>query len=150
MSWRGLAKRVMSPSFGNQRCRNHQRHATQRVQACTTVASDQSGSAASMWAGFQTVAPCRRRLDSRNAALQHDVMHRMLEAQAGQPSAVPQRPRRTFVVMAMAQQKARQLLTGLTQRPHSRLTRTRSRVASYAWSGTQTEVVHQPDAVWRG
>jgi hypothetical protein len=73
--------------------------------------------------GFQTVAPCRRRLDSRNAVFQHDVMHRMLEAQAGQPSPVHQRPRRTFVVMALAQQKAGQLLTGLTQRPHCRLAR---------------------------
>ena len=65
--------------------------------------------------GFQTIAPRRRRLDGRDAIFQHDVMRRLLESQSGHPPTVHQRPRRSMVVMAMAQQEARELLTGLTQ-----------------------------------
>jgi hypothetical protein len=65
--------------------------------------------------GFQTIAPGRRRLDGRDAIFQHDVMRRLLESQAGYPPTVHQRPRRSMVVMAMAQQERRQLLTGLTE-----------------------------------
>ena len=77
--------------------------------ACTTVASDQFGSTAEMWAS-RRFAPCRRRLDSYNAVFEHDVMHRVLEPQAGEQSPVHQRPGRSVVVMTMAQQEAGQLL----------------------------------------
>ena len=63
-------------------------------------------------------------LDGSDAILQHDVMYRLLEAQPGQPTPVHQRPRRAAVVMAVTQQKARQLLASLTQRAHRRQTRT--------------------------
>jgi hypothetical protein len=72
--------------------------------------------------GFQTVTPRRRRLDRRNAVFQHDVMRRLLESQSRHPSTVHQRPRRPIVVMAMAQQESRELLTGLAQVANSRQT----------------------------
>jgi hypothetical protein len=72
--------------------------------------------------GFQTIAPSRCRLDRRDAVLQHDVVRRLLKSQAGHPPTVHQRPRRAMVVMAMAQQKGRQLLTGLAQTPDRRQT----------------------------
>jgi hypothetical protein len=59
-----------------------------------------------------------------DAILQHDVMHGLLEAQPGEPAPVHQRPGRAVVVMAVAQQEARQLLASLTQRAHRRQTRT--------------------------
>jgi hypothetical protein len=49
-------------------------------------------------------------------------MHRVLEAQPGQPSPMHECPCRSVVVMAMAQQEAGQLLTRLTQHPYCRLT----------------------------
>ncbi len=71
---------------------------------------------------FQTVASCRRRLDRGDAVLQHDGMRRLLEFQAGHPATVHQRPRRPIVVTAMPQEKARELLTGLTQTADGRKT----------------------------
>jgi len=65
--------------------------------------------------GFQTITPRRRRPDGRDAIFQHDVMRRLLESQSGHPPTVHQRPRRSVVVMTMAQQEAGELLTGLTQ-----------------------------------
>ena len=73
---------------------------------------------------FQPVAPCRRRLDGRDAIFQHNMMHRLLELQTGQPAPVHQRPGRPVVVMAVAQQEAGQLLARLTQGAHRRQTRT--------------------------
>jgi hypothetical protein len=73
--------------------------------------------------GFQTVAPCRRRLDSCNAVFEHDVMHRVLKSQADKPSPVHQRPGRSVVAMTVAQQEAGKLLAGLTKRPHCDQTR---------------------------
>ena len=71
-----------------QRCRCHQRHAARSAcSACTTMASDQSGSAAAMWASRWSRL-CRCRLDRCNAVFEHDVMHRVLEPQAGEPSPV--------------------------------------------------------------
>ena len=49
-------------------------------------------------------------------------MRRLLESQSGHPATVHQRPRRSMVVMAMAQQKGGQLLTGLTQAADRRQT----------------------------
>jgi hypothetical protein len=72
--------------------------------------------------GFQTVAPGGRRLDGRDAIFQHDVMRRLLKSQACHPPTVHQRPRRSMVVMAMAQQKGGYLLTGLTQTADRRQT----------------------------
>jgi hypothetical protein len=72
--------------------------------------------------GLQAIAPRRRRLDGRDAVFQHDVMHRLLEPQSGQPATVHQRPGRPMVVMAMAQQEAGELLTRLTQAAHRRQT----------------------------
>ena len=74
--------------------------------------------------GLQPVAPCRRRLDSRDTIFQHDMMHRLVELQACQPAPVQQRPGRAVVVPAVAQQEAGQLLAGLAQGAHRRLTRT--------------------------
>ncbi len=74
--------------------------------------------------GFQTVAPRRRRLDRRDAIFQHDGMRRLLESQSRQPSTMHQRPRWPMVVMAMAQQESRELLTGLAQVANGRQTRT--------------------------
>ena len=47
---------------------------------------------------------------------------RLLESQTSHPPAVHQRPRRPIVVMAVAQQESRKLLTGLTQTADSRQT----------------------------
>ena len=49
-------------------------------------------------------------------------MRRLLEFQSGQPATAPQRPRRSMVVMAMAQQKGGELLTGLSQTANRRQT----------------------------
>ena len=51
-------------------------------------------------------------------------MHRLLELQSGQPASMDQCPGWPVVVMAVAQQEAAQLLTGLTQAAHRRQTRT--------------------------
>ena len=51
-------------------------------------------------------------------------MHGLIKAQAGEPASVHQRPGRAIVVMAVAQQEARQLLASLTQRAHRRQART--------------------------
>ena len=121
MSWRGLAKRVMSPSSAitvaaatraipRSACRAHHRGERPIRQRRLDM-------------GLQTVASRRRRLDRGDAVFQHDVMRRLLEFQAGHPATVHQRPRRSMVGMAMAQQKARQLLTGLTQTADGRKTR---------------------------
>src|SRR3954464_1475569 len=89
--------------------------------ACTTGASDHSGSAALMYASRRS----RRAVAASTAAiLQHDVMHRLLELQSGQPASMDQCPGWPVVVMAVAQQEAAQLLTGLTQAAHRRQTRT--------------------------
>jgi len=39
---------------------------------------------------------------SRHAVFEHDMMHRVLEPQAGEPSPVHQRPGRSVVVITMA------------------------------------------------
>jgi hypothetical protein len=72
--------------------------------------------------GFQTIAPGGRRLDGRDAIFQHDVVRRVFKSQAGHPPTMHKRPRRSMVVMAMAQQKGRQLLTRLTQTANRRQT----------------------------
>src|SRR5215204_949156 len=99
---------------------------------------------------LQTIAPGRRRLDGRDAILQHDVMHRLLELQSGQPASMDQCPGWPVVVMAVAQQEAAQLLTGLTQAAHRRQTRTQEIADSLM--GTDLEPkqgsVHQPGAAW--
>jgi hypothetical protein len=52
--------------------------------------------------GFQTVAARRRRFDGRDAILQHDIMHRLLELEARQPAPVRQRPGWPMIVTAVA------------------------------------------------
>jgi CRP-like cAMP-binding protein len=59
---------------------------------------------------LQPIAPCRRRLDGRDAIFQHDVMHRLLELETCQPPSMQLRPGRPMVVIAVAQQEAGQLL----------------------------------------
>src|SRR5271163_2044786 len=71
---------------------------------------------------FQTISPRRRRFDCGDAVFQHDVMCRLLESQSGHPATVHQCPRRPMVVMAMTQEKTRELLTGLTQTADRRQT----------------------------
>jgi hypothetical protein len=73
---------------------------------------------------LQPVAPGRGRLDRRHTILQHDMMHRLVELQAGQPAPVQQRPRRAVIVLAVTQQEAGQLLAGLTKTANRRLART--------------------------
>src|SRR6202042_997907 len=53
---------------------------------------------------------------------QHDVMRRLLESQSGHPATVHQCPRRPIVVTAMTQEKARELMPGLTQAADGRKT----------------------------
>ena len=123
MSWRGLVKRVMSPSSAinvaaatsampRSACRapHHRRQRPVRQRRFDMR--------------FQTIAPCRRRLDGSDAIFQHDVMRRLLEPQSGQPATVHQRPGRPVVVMAMTQQETGELLTRLAQGAHRRQTRT--------------------------
>src|ERR1700722_8269182 len=50
-------------------------------------------------------------------------MRRVFELQPGQPATMQQRPGRTVVMMAVAQQEAGQLLASLAQRTHRRQTR---------------------------
>ena len=83
LAWIGEARDVTE--FGNQRCCGHQRHAAQRLQRVHHH-GERPVRQRRCDVGFQTVAPCRRRLDSRNAVFKHDVMHRVLEPQAGEPS----------------------------------------------------------------
>ncbi len=123
MSWRGLAKRRDVTKFGDQCRRCHQSYAAQRLQRshhrCQRPVRQRRFDVC-----FQTVAPCRRRLDRCDAVFQHDMMHGLFELQPGQPAPVHQRPGRAVVVMAVAQQEAGQLLASLTQRAHRRQTRT--------------------------
>ena len=51
-------------------------------------------------------------------------MRGLIKAQAGEPASVHPRPGRAIVVMAVAQQEARQLLARLTKRAHRRQART--------------------------
>ena len=90
--------------------------------------------------GFQTVAPGGRRVDGRDAIFQHDVVRRPLKSQAGHPPTVHQRPRRSMVVMAMAQQETGELLTSLTQTANSRQTRPHEIADRFV--GLLTEFVH--------
>jgi hypothetical protein len=120
LAWIGEARDV--PEFGNQRRCGHQRHAAQRLQ-CVDQGGERPVRQCRCNVGFQTVAPCRRRLDRRDAVLQHNVMDRVFEPQSGQPAPVHQRPGRPVVMMAMTQQEAGQLLASLTQRPYRGLTR---------------------------
>src|SRR6516164_6715267 len=120
MSWRGLVKRVMSPS------------------SATKVAAATSRTPRKAWGvdhrcerplrqhGFdmclQSVAPCHRCLDGRDTIFQHNMMYRLVELEACQPTPVQLRPGRSVVVPAVAQQEARQLLSRLAQAAHRRLT----------------------------
>jgi hypothetical protein len=54
---------------------------------------------------MQAIAPCCRGLDGSDAIFQHDVVHGLFESQSRQPAPVHQRPGRSVVVMAMAQQE---------------------------------------------
>ena len=114
MSWRGFAKRVMSPSSAITVAAATKAIPRSACRARTTRNSDQSRQR-HLDMSFQTVASRRRRLDRGDAVFQHDVMRRLLESQSGHPATVHQCPRRPIVVTAMAQEKARELLTGLAQ-----------------------------------
>jgi hypothetical protein len=70
----------------------------------------------------------RRAVAASMAAMQSSstniMMDRLLELETCQPPPMQQRPGRSVVVVAVAQQEAGQLLTGLSQSAHRRLTRT--------------------------
>src|SRR3979490_1335951 len=78
MSWRGLSKRVMSPSS-----------ATNVAAATIAITTKRLQRPPHRWdrpvrkrrydMNFQTVTPFRRRLDRRYTVLQHDMMHRLRE-----------------------------------------------------------------------
>ena len=51
-------------------------------------------------------------------------MHRLIELQACQPAPMQSRPRRSVVMVAIAQQEAGELLSSLPQAPHRRYSRT--------------------------
>src|SRR3954467_1061186 len=78
-------------------------------------------------------------------------MHRLLELQSGQPASMDQCPGWPVVVMAVAQQEAAQLLTGLTQAAHRRRTRTQE-IADSLMPDLEPRQgsVHRPGAAWRG
>jgi hypothetical protein len=102
MRWRGLAKPATNVAAAT---RAIPRRA---CNARTIGASDQSANAVDV--GFQTVTPRCRRLDGCDGIFHDDMMCRLFKSQAGHPPTVHQRPRRSMVAMAMAQQEGGQLL----------------------------------------
>ena len=150
MSWRGFAKRVMSPSsaiaFAPPRP-----EPSRAALAGRAPPEPATNPAAPPRYEFQTVASRRRRLDRGDAVFQHDVMRRLLESQSGHPATMHQCPRRPIVVTAMAQEKARELLTGLAQTADGRKTRAYE-IADRLMSliGIHTAVSSPRDAAWPG
>src|ERR1700723_3044116 len=130
MSWRGLAKRVMSPSSAI------------TVAAATRAIprSQRPIRERRLDFSFQTVASRRRRFDCGDAVFKHDVMRRLLESESGHPATMHQSPRRPIVVMAMTQEKARELLTGLAQTADGRKTR------AYEISDRLMSLIGNPDS----
>src|SRR5262245_6463446 len=118
MSWRGLAKRLKSPTSAATVTATI--WPTPRIawSACTTGASDQQGSKA-MICSASPRHPLRGILDGVEVVLQHDLLGGMREAQRRQPPPIGQGPRRSAGIMAaVPQQKALQVLTRLAQHPH--------------------------------
>jgi hypothetical protein len=107
--------------FSDQGCGVHQRHAAHRLQGQHDRRQRPSRQQ-DFDLGGQPITTCRRRFDRLDGVLEHHVMRRLCEAQACQPAAVHQRPGRTMVVMAVTQQKARQLLAAAPQAVYRRLT----------------------------
>ena len=140
MNCRGLAKRVMSPSSATSVAAATS--ARPAALAALSPPAPATNPPARPRCGLQDGPAGRRRLDGRDAIFQHDVMRRVFELQSGQPAPVHQRPGRPVIMMAMAQQEAGQLLARLPHRLRTaaRRARTRSRIASWAGSGTQTGV----------
>lgn len=109
--------------LGNERRRRDKRHAAQRLQ-CTHDRCKGPVRQRRRDLGFQAVTPRHSRLDRRDAILQHDVVCRVLEAQARQPAAMHQCPSRPVIRAALPQQETTQRLTRLAQGPHRGLPRT--------------------------
>ena len=138
MNCRGLAKRVMSPSSATSVAAATSARPRSACSAFTTGVSDQSGSAASMWAS-EMIPLSRRRLDGRDAIFQHDVMRCVFERQSGEPAPVHQGPGRPVIMTAMAQQKAGELLARLPQHAHRRQSRAHQiadRLMGWVWNHT--------------
>jgi hypothetical protein len=69
-------------------------------------------------------------------------MRRLFELQPGQPATMQQRPGRTVVMMAVAQQEAGQLLASLAQRAHRRQIRLHEiadRLMSLIWNPDRSQ-----------
>src|SRR5271156_56940 len=83
MSWRGLAKRVISPSSAT-----NVAAATRAIprSACNARTTQRPVGQRRFDMGLQTVAPRRRRLDRGDAVFQYDVMRRLLESQSDHPA----------------------------------------------------------------
>ena len=122
MRCRGLAKRVIE--FRDQCRRIHQRHPAQRLQGLhhrrqRPVRQHPPDGPS------QAIPPLGGGLDGGDEILEHDVVHRLIKLQSGEPSAVHQRPGWALIVPPVAQQKARELLARLAEladcgeaRPH--------------------------------
>ena len=107
--------------FRHQRRRGHQRRPRSACSAFTTGVSDQSGSAASMWAS--EMVPPSRALDGRDESSSTMLMRGVFERQSGEPAPVHQGPGRPVIMTAMAQQEAGELLARLPQHAHRRQSR---------------------------
>jgi hypothetical protein len=136
MNRRGFAKRVMSPSSATSVAVATSAKPRSACSAFTTGVSDQSDSAASMWASRRS----RRTVAASTAAyaiFQHGVVRCMLERQAGEPTPVHQSPGWPVVMMAMTQQEAGELLARLQSRAHCRQSHARQiadRLVGWVWN----------------
>ena len=86
---------------------------------------------------FKMIPPSRRRLNGRDAIFQHNVMRCVFERQSGEPAPVHQGPGRPVIMMAMARQKAGELLARLPQHAHRRQSRARQiadRLMGWVWN----------------
>ena len=66
----------------------------------------------------QPIASIRRGVDGSDVVLENDMVRILGEPQTGEPAAMHLRPGRTMVVVAVAEQEARQLLAGVPQAAH--------------------------------
>jgi hypothetical protein len=111
----GKAREVAQ--FGDQCGGIDQRHAAHRLQRC----HDRSQRPVRQHRLDLCRQPIASRLgsfDRRDVILEHNVMHRLLELEPRQPTAMQLGPCRPPVMAALPQQEARQLLACPTQRMH--------------------------------
>src|SRR5271166_1554928 len=78
ISWRGLLKRVMSPSSATS-VTAATRATPRRACSASTYRRQRPRRQSCDDVGFQTVAPLLRRLDGRNTVFQHDIVDRLVE-----------------------------------------------------------------------